>query len=648
MLNCLLRNYCLLCFIKKNSQAIKVFITIAFLLLPILSVAQEIVDLKQFNRVAEQVKELKKTDLALSLKQLTIYENRLNALTIEQNLLYFKLLTEIYLEKNKYSIAKKTADQGLSIARRLASPSIIISELLYLKGFALESLGDISQATKEYKKGLEVAESLHNKIQVASGLINLGAIAYLTDDLKRSLVLLNDAYKIAGQTDDEELKGTVNTELGIVYSHLLQDEQSMDYYQQSYLHFKKAGMLLAAHNSLNNIANTHIYNKDYQQAIAVFETIIAESNKDTPSDNMFTVYSGLSWAHLTKSESNPGIAYQYLLMAKQHLQFTEKLDFHLQFYFDEANVLYDLDRFDEVLVSIARIEKILTNQQDMPLIKKQNYTSIINLKAAVFYKKGLFQQAYETKSKVIFLTNKLYENEDNRSITQVRLRLEAEKADRESELLNNQQVQYEDNLQQANLENKEQRLYLIISALVTLAFAWVLVKLIQNQRKLKIVSSIDKLTGAFNRRSLMIKSQEAFKFAQVRQLPLSILMIDVDRFKNINDRLGHSAGDKVLAQVAYLGANIMRKSDVFGRFGGEEFMVCLPKTTIISALEISERIRMSIDEYTWQFSKVDNLNITVSIGVATFEHDNDLSSLIKRADEQLYQAKASGRNKVCG
>jgi diguanylate cyclase (GGDEF)-like protein len=638
----------LLCFTKKNSQAIKVCITIACLLLPMLSVAQEIVDLKQFNRVAEQVKELKKTDLALSLKQLTIYENHLNALTIEQNLLYFKLLTKIYLETNKYSIAKKTVDQALSIAKRLTSPSIIISELLYLKGFALESLGNTSQATKEYKKGLEVAESLHNKIQVASGLINLGAIAYLTDDLKRALVLLNDAYKIAGQIDNEELKGTVNSELGTVYSRLLQDEQSMDYYQQSYLHFKKAGMLLAAHNSLNNIANTHIYNKDYQQAIAVFETIIAESNKDTPSDTMFTVYSDLSWAHLTKSESNPDIAYQYLLMAKQYLQFTEKLDFHLQFYFDEANVLYDLARFDEVLISIARIEKIINDQQDVTIIKKQDYTNIINLKSAVFYKKGQFQQAYETKSRVIFLTNKLYENEDDRSITQVRLRLEAEKADRESELLNNQQVRYEANLQQANLENEEQRLYLIISVLVTLAFALVLVKSIQNQHKLKIASSIDTLTGAVNRRRLMTKSQGAFKFAQVRQLPLSILMIDVDRFKNINDSLGHSAGDKVLAQVAYLGANVMRKSDVFGRFSGKEFMVCLPKTTMISALEISERIRMSIDQYTWQFSKEDNLNISVSIGVATLENDNDLSSLIKRADEQLYQAKASGRNKVCG
>jgi len=121
----------------------------------------------------------------------------------------------------------------INIVIRLASPSIVISELLYLKGFALESLGGITQATKEYKKGLEVAESLHNKIQVASGLINLGAIAYLTNDLKRSLVLLNDAYKIAGKTNDEELKGTVNTDLGIVYAHLRQDEQSIDYYQQA-------------------------------------------------------------------------------------------------------------------------------------------------------------------------------------------------------------------------------------------------------------------------------------------------------------------------------------------------------------------------------------------------------------------------------
>jgi diguanylate cyclase (GGDEF)-like protein len=635
-----------LCFVKKSAKAIPASIIIAYLLLPMLTIAQEIVDLKQFNLVTEQVNELKKTDLVGSYKLLTIYDNYLSALTIEQNLVYFKLLAEIQIEQNSYSAAKKTANKGLVMAKRLASPSILISELSYLKGFAFESLGDLSQATKEYKKGLEVAESLHNKVQVAAGLINLGAIAYLTDDFKRSLVLLNDAYNIAGLTDDEELKGTVNSELGIVYAYLMQDEQSMAYYQQAYLHFKQAGMLLAAQISLNNIAVNHIDNSNYHQAITVFKKIIAESNKDTPSDNMFAVYSGIFWANLKKEDSNPDAAYQYLLTAKQYLQFTEKLDYHFEYYYNEANVLYELERFDEALISIDRVEKILVNHQEMPQGKKQLYASIINLKAAVFYKKGQFQQAYETKSRVVTLIDKLYEKEDDRSITQVRLRLESEKADKQSKVLYNQKSRHEASLHKANLANEVQRIYLIISALVALAFAWVLVKLIQSQHKLKVASSIDALTGTSNRRSLMIKSQEAFKLAKAKQHHLSILMIDIDNFKNINDNLGHSVGDKVLTKVAYLCAKMMRKSDVFGRFGGEEFMVCLPISSMKTAMAIGDRIRLSINEYPWQLSN--EKSVSVSVGVATLENDNDLSSLIKRADEQLYQAKASGRNKVCG
>lgn len=631
---------------KSTYQAMQVVISILCLLVSMASTAQEPVLLKKFNQVVEQVKELKKTDLAVSLEQLTAYESVLPALSVEQNLNYYKLLTEIKIEQNQYTIAKKTANQGLTIAKRLASPSILISEILYLKGFAYESLGDLVQATKEYKKGLEVAESLHNKVQVAAGLINLGAIAYLTDDYKRSLVLLNDAYNIAGQTDDEELKGTANSELGIVYAHLQQEEQSMAYYHQAYSHFKKAGMLLAAHNSLHNIAINHIHNKNYQEAIVVFQTIIVESNKDSPSDRMFSVYSGMVWANLKRDDANVDAAYQYLMMAKQYLAYTERLDFHLQFYFDQAYVLFELERFDEVLLSIAQVEKTLINHEELPQVKKQGYVSIINLKAKVFYKQKQFKKAYETKSKVIALTDKLYENEDRRSIAQVRLKLEGEQADKQNEVLHNQQILYEANLNHAKQKNEEQRFYLIMSALVALAFAWVLVKLIQSQHRLKIASNIDTLTGVANRRSLMEKSQQAFKQSKINQVGLSILMIDIDHFKDINDRLGHSSGDKVLAQVALLGAKMMRKSDMFGRFGGEEFMVCLPKSSLKSAMEVAERIRLCVSKYSWQYSELEK--VTVSIGVASFVDESDLISLIKRADEQLYQAKASGRNKVCG
>jgi len=608
--------------------------------------AQEKRNVQLFNQVTDQVKELKKSDLGLSLKQLVTFEGRLDELTIEQNLLYFKLLCEIKIEQNKYGAAKKHANQGLIIAKRLASPSIFISELLYLKGFSLESLGDFRQAAKEYKKGLEVAESLHNKVQISSGLINLGTIAYLTDDLKRSLILLNDAYNIAGQTDDEALKGRANTVLGNVYSHLQQDDQSMAYYQKSYLHFKNAGMLLAAHNSLNNIATTHIRNKNYQKAVIVFKQIISESNNDTPSDSLFTIYSGMARAQLKKEDSNPEGAYQYLLGAEQYLQFTEKLDYQLQFYIDEANILYALENYDQVLISLDRVERIFDNRLEMPMVKKEDYLRMIDLKSSVFYKQGKFKQAYETKSSEIFLTDQFYENEDSRSITQVRLKLEAEQADKKNKVLYNEQKLYEASLVEANLDKKKQRTYLIISALVALAFAWILVKLAQSQQKLKIASSIDKLTGAENRRSLMFKSKEAFGLAKMKKTPLSILMIDVDHFKKINDSLGHSTGDQVLAKISKLSGNLMRKSDIFGRFGGEEFMVCLPKTNMKSAMVIGERIRSCINEHLWQIGNLEK--ISVSVGVSSLIDDDDLMSLVKRADVQLNQAKASGRNKVCG
>lgn len=634
------------CLTKKAVQAIPLisFLTLCFFSAP--QFAQSVDEIKRFSEITKQVKELKKSDLVQSLRKLQSLKNQFDSLTIEQSLLYYKLLAEIEIQQNKLTLAKQTANKGLKISKSLASPNIYISELLYLKGFALESLGDLTQASIEYKKGLEVAESLFDKVKIASGLIKLGTIAYLSDDLERALILLNDAYNIAGQTDDEELKGIANTELGIVYAYLEQDEQSMAYYQKSYLHFKKSGLLLSAHNSLNKIALTHINNKNYQQAIRVFKRIISESTTDTTSESLFTAYSGLASAHWKKSDNDPEAAYQYLLMAKDFLQSTENNDYKLQFYIDKANVLYELKRFDYALISISKVEKLFKQNKKMSLAKKRNYIDIINLKAKVFYQQQAFKKAYETKYQVISLTESLYENEDDRSITQVRLKLEAERADKESKVLYNQKVLYEASLREANIENETQKGYLIISALVALAFAWVLLKLVQSQHRLRIASNTDPLTGLANRRSLMQKAKDSFKHAKAKKKPLSIIMIDVDHFKKINDSLGHKVGDQVLTHIATLGLGMMRKSDLLGRFGGEEFMICLPGTKGQSALEIGERIRSRISEYHWNITHLEK--VTVSIGVASFEHDADILTLIKRADEQLYHAKASGRNKVCG
>ena len=144
----------------------------------------------------------------------------------------------------------------------------------------------------------------------------------------------------------------------------------------------------------------------------------------------------------------------------------------------------------------------------------------------------------------------------------------------------------------------------------------------------------------------MLKSQQAFELAKVKQTHLSLLMIDIDNLKDINDRLGHSIGDEILTKVAFIGADMMRKNDIFGRFSGEEFMMCLPKASLKSAMETGECIRACIHEHIWQFNPLEK--VSVSVGVATLTDDTDLISLVRKAEDQLYQAKASGRNKVCG
>ncbi len=600
----------------------------------------------KFDDVVKEVEQLKKTDLVGSLEKLTVFDEQLSSLSVEQNLIYYKLVAEIYIEKNQYTIAKQYSNLGLKITKKLASPTILISELLYLKGFALENLGDISQASQLYKQGLEVAESLHNRVKIAEGLINLGAIAYLTDDYERSLVILNDAYNIASQTNDEELKGAVNSELGIIYSYLLEDTQSMAYYQQSYQHFKKAGMLITAHNSLINIAINHMYNENFHQAIEVFQTIINESNEKTPSDIMYNVYSGMAWAYLEKKDSNVEAAHQYLLMAKKYLQSTDKYDVKLKFFIDEAHILFQLERYEAALISIAQAENILSTYQDSSLLQKQIYISIINLRANVFYKQEKYQQAYKIKSEVVTKISTIYDKTESRSMTELRLKLESEQADKQNKLLNNEKSLHEASLLKAQRANEEQQLYVIISSLIALTFAWLLIKLLQSQHKLKIASSIDALTGIDNRHSLIKKAQALIKQAKIKQKDFSVLMIDVDNFKDINDKLGHSVGDKVLKKVAILGTSTLRKSDVFGRFGGEEFLVFLPNTRFEAAMDIAERFRRCIEQYAWQLDKIEN--IYVSVGVASLANDADLISLISRADEQLYHAKASGRNKVCG
>ena len=154
--------------------------------------------------------------------------------------------------------------------------------------------------------------------------------------------------------------------------------------------------------------------------------------------------------------------------------------------------------------------------------------------------------------------------------------------------------------------------------------------------RMQALAARDELTGAYNRRFLM----ETMAREQARAGRLggsfAVCLIDIDHFKTVNDTLGHPAGDEVLKRVAEAAGRSLRAGDVFGRFGGEEFLVVLPDTDRAGALLVAERIRAAVAAET---------QVTVTIGVAESARD-DLAAVLARADKALYQGKAAGRNRV--
>ncbi len=158
---------------------------------------------------------------------------------------------------------------------------------------------------------------------------------------------------------------------------------------------------------------------------------------------------------------------------------------------------------------------------------------------------------------------------------------------------------------------------------------------------------VDALTGLRNRRWLDQNLQRITRRHQIASIPLSIIMLDVDHFKNFNDNFGHAAGDRVLKATAEVIASKLRPTDMSARYGGEEFCIILPGTPLQGGVVAANRLRETIEKTTVVCNNGKTLpTVTVSLGLACLSEDEDETSLLSRADSALYKAKSNGRNRV--
>lgn len=184
-----------------------------------------------------------------------------------------------------------------------------------------------------------------------------------------------------------------------------------------------------------------------------------------------------------------------------------------------------------------------------------------------------------------------------------------------------------------------------IIAVVMLGFSVVMLANEHVTRELKQMADRDSLTGAYNRRAFLVLLDQLTHYAQRMRFPVSVLLLDLDHFKRINDTWGHQRGDQALCHVVGIAQQCVREGDVIGRLGGEEFAIALPNAGPVEAEQIASRLRMAMASQPLHYAG-HTLPLTASIGVASWQAGESPDSLMNRADAAMYRAKGLGRDRV--
>jgi diguanylate cyclase (GGDEF)-like protein len=188
---------------------------------------------------------------------------------------------------------------------------------------------------------------------------------------------------------------------------------------------------------------------------------------------------------------------------------------------------------------------------------------------------------------------------------------------------------------------------MIITPIVAIVLVNALLKAHELEKEMRELASIDYLSKLLSRRAWIEQTEKYIYLAMRNNSSFSILMIDLDDFKDINDQYGHSTGDKVLIEFGKTVRELCRASDIPARFGGEEFVILLPDTTLNQALHFTERLHKAISQIALTYENK-NLTFTISIGICIHNATEpcDIDVLISQSDKALYQAKQQGKNRT--
>ncbi len=549
--------------------------------------------------------------------------------------------------------------------------------ILLLLLFIMNSLNSTSRIDKlEKKLKTAVAEE---KIKTLNAL----SIEYRYKDPHKSIVYGNDALTLAIKYKDNKQKCIAYDNIATANAILGRYEQSLKYYSFSLESAEQHGDVDAIINDLEKIADVYNNWKKYEEAIEYYNKLIKifEFRKDKEGiartlNNIGKVY---------KESGNLNKAYEYFLRSIKfeednvHVLLRDDYLHYSEVYAaigddDKALEFYKLyttikDTIESVLSSqkIENMQKRYEeekSQREIEILTKDKEIGDLQLRQLTLEKEKKEKEivALQRKQQIEMLRKdkaiKDLELKQTRyEKDEIKKKVETYKKDKEIKDLELEKIELEVSKQKAL-----QSLYYIIGFFLLVfalsgfyqahsrnaanrELAKVNEELANANDKLELIAKTDPLTNLSNRRDMIEKIENEKKRFGRNGKSFVLVMSDIDGFKSVNDRYGHDGGDFVLESLAKHMQSVVRKQDVVGRWGGEEFLILLPETKLEGGRALAEKIRKNISVTPYVFSDK-KIPVTMTFGVSVYNKAMDIDLCIKKADEALYKGKRRGKNCV--
>lgn len=510
-------------------------------------------------------------------------------------------------------------------------------------GIILQRQGQYQQAQNLLKSAKSVAES-NNLTHIA--VFAKQELAYtrsLIQDYQVSLQELQQAYVEAFSLNDVFLIAKINEVYGAIYGYMHDYKKSIEYYQKALTSYQQLQYPSDIAEATNGMAATYRYWKKYDLAIGYYRRY-EKAIKFSPSniDGKFYAAYGVGMSQAEKGDCS-----QALITIDQALSLKGLIDYKAELNKRKAQCLI---ASKQLVAAKNALDKASIIFSQIPELKDTRWQiEVIKIRAELAQASGDSNHAYELLKDFNQKEVALIKKNSSDKLLQVRAALEQDKQNAEIALLQQrakvQNLQFEQQTQENTFQTYiiAFSIILILMVLAFVLFQW------QHNKKLLALSIRDPLSGLFNRRYVFSFFNKRMNAVDIEKNQVSIMVIDIDNFKEINDLYGHPFGDYVIREIARIGQETLRVEDVMGRVGGEEFLCVLPRTDSTQSMLIARRFVKNVNSYDFviesKFDEKQTVNITISVGVTTTSDEVEgPNHMYVQADKALYQAKGNGKN----